>query len=106
VKIVGNFFDRRSGFVIIIYNRNDDIRATAPVVEPAGLNLDMLKPRRSAIADDLVERPELSSRSMRSSKTRHPVASRNAIKQLEFATRRPRRDTWAPPNQPLVFIEL
>ena len=51
VKIVGNFFDRRAGFVIIIYNRNDDIRAAVPVVEPAVLHLDVLRPRRSTIAD-------------------------------------------------------
>ena len=89
-----------------LYNKNDDIRAAPPVAKPAGLNLDILRPSRSPIADDLVERPEFSCRSMRSSETRRPVTSRNAIKQPEFATRRPRCDAKVPPNQQLVFIEL
>jgi hypothetical protein len=105
VKIVGNFFDRRAGFVIIIYNRNDDIRAAVPVVEPAVLNLDMLRPRRSVIADDRVERPEFSCRSMRSSKTRRPLTSRNAIKQPRCAARRARCNAGTRSNQQLVFIE-
>jgi hypothetical protein len=89
-----------------LYNKNDDIPAAPPMVKPAGLNLDVLRPRRSPIADDRVERPEFSCRSMRSSKTRRPVTSRNAIKQPEFATRRPRCDARVPTNQQLVFIEL
>ena len=55
-------FDRRACFVIIIYNKDDDIRAAAPVIEPGGLTLDMLRPRRSTIADDREERPERFSR--------------------------------------------
>jgi hypothetical protein len=62
------------------------MRAAAPVVEPAGLHLDMLRPRRSAIVDDRVERPEFSCRSMRSSKTRAsshratPSSSRSSLR--------------------------
>ena len=33
--------------------KNYYIRAAAPVVEPAGLNLDLLRPRRSVIANDV-----------------------------------------------------
>jgi hypothetical protein len=89
-----------------LYNKNDDIRTAPPVVKPADLNLDIPSPRRSPIADDRVERPEFSCRSMRSSKTRRPATLRNAIKQPEFATRRPRCDARALPNRQLVFIEL
>jgi len=52
VKIVGIFLDRRARFVI--HNKNDYIRAAPPVVEPAGLNLDMLRPRRSSPSQMIV----------------------------------------------------
>ena len=37
VKIVGIFLDRRTCFVIIIYNKDDDIRLAAAVFEPGVL---------------------------------------------------------------------
>ena len=106
MKIVGNFFDRRADFFSIVYNRNDGVRTAPPVAKPAGLNLDMQRTRRAAIADDRVERPELLCRSMRSSKKRRPVTSCNAIEQREFATHRPPCDAKVPLNQQLVFIVI
>jgi hypothetical protein len=106
VKIVGKFFDRRVAFGITIYNRSDDIRAAAPAVEPAGLNLDMLKLKRSAIADDCVDRPEFLCRSMQSSTTRRVVASRKEITPLRYAVHRARCNARMRFNQQLVFIEL
>jgi hypothetical protein len=52
VNIVGIFLDRRTCFVIIIYNQDDDIRAAAPVIEPGGPTLDILRATRSTMAGD------------------------------------------------------
>ena len=88
-----------------IASANDYI-AAAPVVEPAGLNLDMLRPRWSVIANDRVERPKFFAVKYTSIDNGPPLASHNSIKQPEFATR-PRCDARARPNQGLwcKFLE-
>ena len=76
------------------------------MIEPDGLNLDILRARRSVIAGDRVERLELSFWRMRVSTTRSLLKSRKAIKQPWFATRWLRSDARAQRNQRLVFIEV
>ena len=104
MKIVGIFLDRRARFVIIIYNKDDDIRAAAPVAKPAGPNLDMLRPRRSAIASDRVERPELSRSkyAIVENAAPHRIAQSDQAARVRYA----RCDARRQPNQQLVFIEL